>query len=223
MGTGSVLQQQDHLWPGWGETQRNHSNTGVYIWESGVCSVRFSAPDAEKIWSCAGWRVSEAGRCHRSHLLGETWREDGKSPSLRHVSENIAGQITSTRTGRWTEALKDIYKKGIQTFTWPVIYKHYMYSSLYSMWSFIRPFQTKEFSIEILRWLQQALPPVTQHLQPLYLDYKMKNEVMKPVILLHSHVTQFSQETYCSNTGYIHWNYTKNRSNMTVFSSKLFF
>lgn len=29
VGAGSVLQQQDHLWPGWGETQRNHINTGV--------------------------------------------------------------------------------------------------------------------------------------------------------------------------------------------------
>lgn len=75
-------------------------------------------------------------------------------------------------------------KKGIKTFTWTVIYKQYMYSSLYSIWSFIRPFQTKESSIEILCWLQHALPPVTPHLHPLYLDYKMKNEVMKPVILL---------------------------------------
>lgn len=31
VGASSVLQQQDHLWPGWGETQRDHIHTGVYV------------------------------------------------------------------------------------------------------------------------------------------------------------------------------------------------
>lgn len=34
VGACSVLQQQDHLWPGWGEAQRNHLNTGGLPWRS---------------------------------------------------------------------------------------------------------------------------------------------------------------------------------------------
>lgn len=91
VGASSVFQQQDHLWPGWGETQRNHFNTGGFNWSPTALEYDKLKLKNSHMLTCvndnpAGWGVPKARRCHRSHLPGEARRKNGKSSSLCHVS-----------------------------------------------------------------------------------------------------------------------------------------